>query len=330
MTDHAESILERKLRPQAIVPAGDSPATPDADLTPARALRTAFSRSAAESVNLAVTVLGVGVDPLSLDDLLTRMGDDRGYLWITAAGRPLGFIAADADTRAALIEVQTMGRVSPTPAAKDRPVTQTDALFMEPLFARFLSDLAAACLGSPLEGWTNGVALGGLMDGARAAGLMLDDVPYRLVRMTLDFGVAERQGDIMLALPLSRVPPARAAPPVVKDQWSRQFRASVMEAPTQLNAVLHRYKLPLRSVEAFVVGQVLPLPGVSVGSVKLIGADGLVAGRARLGQVSGLRAVRIEAETPAVMKDGGLSTATVLAPLVAAPKSVQTRISQDQ
>jgi hypothetical protein len=66
-----------------------------------------------------------------------------------------------------------------------------------------------------------------------------------------------------------------------------------MRAQTQVEAILHRLRLPLAAAEGRAPGQVVPLPGVTVASVRLASA-GLDLGPARLGQVAGMRAVRIE------------------------------------
>jgi flagellar motor switch protein FliM len=52
--------------------------------------------------------------------------------------------------------------------------------------------------------------------------------------------------------------------------------------------------LPIHKIEGFEVGQVLHLPGTTVGSVNLKGPDGAHVATAQLGQVAGKRAVRIE------------------------------------
>ena len=76
--------------------------------------------------------------------------------------------------------------------------------------------------------------------------------------------------------------------------WSDALRASVQEAEADLDAVLARMKLPISKIEGFAVGQVVALAGTTVGSVRLIGPGDEEVATARLGQVAGKRAVRIE------------------------------------
>jgi flagellar motor switch protein FliM len=66
-----------------------------------------------------------------------------------------------------------------------------------------------------------------------------------------------------------------------------------LRAQALVEAILHRLSLPLSEASALEPGQLLPLPGVTVASVRLE-AGGVPLGPARLGQVAGMRAVRIE------------------------------------
>jgi flagellar motor switch protein FliM len=52
--------------------------------------------------------------------------------------------------------------------------------------------------------------------------------------------------------------------------------------------------MPIHKLEGFEVGQVLNLAGTTVGSVTLTGPGGIIITTARLGQVAGKRAVRVQ------------------------------------
>jgi len=176
-----------------------------------------------------------------------------------------------------------------------RPFTAGDVELCRPLIDAFLREIRCLADETPLDGWTNGAMSGPRLSGARSVGLALAEGRYRVVRLTLDFGVGEREGTLVLCLPVaSRVAgqPAEAAPP--SETFGRQLRANVMDAPARLHAVLHRSRMSLSDVEAFRVGQVLPLAGITVASVRLEGPRQRLLATARLGQVSGLRAVRLE------------------------------------
>ena len=264
-----------------------SPAPPPS-LTPARALRLAMVRAAERSINLHLAVLGVSEDSGPLDDLLSRLEDGLLMIALYEGAEPVGLIALDAEARAAAIEVQTFGKL--LPSSPEAPaVTSADAALARPFLAAFLCEMQTAVEGTSRGGWTRNPRLTSRLPGAREAAMLLADGTYRVVRLTLDLGAGERQG---LALAMIRLPgmtksaaDARPADATVAEQ--------VMGAQAMLTAVLHRISLPLSEAEALEVGQVLALPGVTVASVR-IEAGGVDLGPGRLGQVAGMRAVRME------------------------------------
>ena len=277
------------------------PVAVSAPVTPSRALRMALTRAAQDQIGLAITVLGITEEVVTLDDLLRLIDPDMLLIALEEGEGLCGVAGIDLQTRAAVIEMQTMGQLRGLPA-DPRPVTSTDAAMTAPLIAGFLDELSLGTQGTPLHGWVDGYAVGGRVGGVRAAGLALREAAYRLVRLTIDLGVAERQGAIMLTLPVTR----DAAPVVVADPghaWADLLGANVAQAPANLHAVLHRMRLPLHAVEGFRVGQVLSLPGIGVGSVRLEGPDGRLVAQARLGQSAGLRAVRLTLQPVADMSE---------------------------
>lgn len=210
-----------------------------------------------------------------------------------------GLAGIDLQTRAAVIEQQTTGNLRPAPA-DPRPVTATDAAIIAPVISGFLAEAGTLTEGTPLAGWTASYTVGGRVLNTRAAGIVMVDTIYRLVRMTLDLGAGDRQGMILIALPVSPEMTVQKAPDAAAN-WSADIAAAVGHASADLHAVLHRMRLSLRQVDAFHVGQLIAMPGINVGSVKLETADGRVVARARLGQTTGLRAVRIQAPAPVEM-----------------------------
>ena len=61
--------------------------------------------------------------------------------------------------------------------------------------------------------------------------------------------------------------------------------------------------LPMSKIEEFEVGQVIQPAGTTVGSVSLVGPGGEQIAMARLGQVAGKRAVRVEVEVIELQDD---------------------------
>ncbi len=289
-----KSVLRRLLRG-----AGADPKSQAA--TPARALRLAASRAAEAAVGLVLSVAEIEVSLLTLEDLLAKLEASQLLIGIARGAGPVGIAALDLQTRAAVVEMQTLGKVRGD-AAEARPVTGTDTALTTPLVARLLTEIEAAAEATELAGWTPGHAPGSRIADPRAAGLALPQATYRLVRLDLELTAEGRRGVMLLALPASAAAAAATAgAPAAR--WAKGFREQVMQAPADLQAVLHRMVMPLSAIEALEIGQLLPLSGVTVASVRIEGPDGREVARARLGQVSGLRAVRVQGAAPIQMSE---------------------------
>lgn len=306
------SVLRRLARPPP-------PAPPP--VTPARALRVALTRAAERSAGLGLTVLGVTEEMAVLDVVLQQIPDGMMLLGLAGDQGIAGFVGVDLEMRTAMIEVQTMGRLRSTPA-ESRPVTATDAALSQPLIAAFLLELGPGTKATPLEGWSEGQRVAGLLAGVRAAELALEDTLYRLVRLTVDLAAGERQGEIVIALPVSRTRP-EGKPLLPGMAFAARLRANVLQAEAALDAVLAHLRLPLRQAEGLEVGQILPLSGITVASVRLEGPDGRVIARGRLGQASGMRAIRLEEAAPPELTAAKLGAAMAGGPEGAAVLSAE-------
>lgn len=271
------SLMRRMTRP-AVAPSSQ---------TPTRALRLAMVRAAKDSVALPLAVLGIREEEGPLDELLSRLEDGLLILALREEEEPVGLIALDFEARSAIIEAQALGRVSDS-APEPRSPTTADAALAGPLLSAFLREAEQAVTDTPLAGWLRGPVLGARLPSGKEAALLLADGPYRAVRLTLDLGAGDRQGLLLLLL---RIPaPPR---PVASADSDATLAQQVMGATLTVTAILHRLRLTLSEAEALEEGQVLALPGITVSSVGLEAA-GRHLGPGRLGQVAGMRAVRVE------------------------------------
>ena len=295
LTQTAETmgtVLKRLARPSS---SAAGPARPG-PVSPTRALRLAMVRAAENRVGLVVNVLGITEEIVTLEDLLRLIEDEHLLLALNNQQGLCGLAGIDLQTRAAVIEMLTTGVLRTSPA-DPRAVTATDAAMIAPLITGLLEEIRLQTDGTALQGWTADYAVGGRVANTRAAGLDMVDTSYRLVRLTLDLGAGERQGMILLALPVTREMTKAQMPDAAAD-WTAALAAAVGQAPADLHAVLHRMRLSLRQINGLQVGQMLALPGITVGSVRLEAPDGRVVARVRLGQMAGLRAVRLQSPPP--------------------------------
>ena len=296
MTEAAEApVLHRMTRRSA-------PSAPDVPLTASRAVRLAVTRAAATSIALTLTAQSVAEEAMTLDDLIDTLSEDDLLVALETAAGPVGLLACDRGFVAAMGEVQTTGQVQARPVP-DRTLTGADLALARPLLERLMAELAETTPRTALDGWADGTGVGARFAEARRVAFHLKDGPFRLMRVSLDFGVPDRAGELLIALPVQdhALPVPRPKAPAL--DWERDFRKAVLEAPARLDAVLHRFQLPLSRITALQIGEVIPLAGCSVGSVRLVAPDGKTVARARLGQIAGQIAVRVQREDTTPMID---------------------------
>jgi flagellar motor switch protein FliM len=278
------------------------PPAPASAPLPSRLFRQAAIRAADRGAALPLVVLGVELGESSLDDLVT--GLDPGHLLVMIGGRAgaEGVVVLDPEIVAALIEMQTVGRLLPQPALHRDPTT-ADLAMAEPFAHHLLSELRTDTEDAALAETLAGMGVLGRFANRHAVALALPDGRYRMVRLSLDIGLPERQAGLLLALPLRSPTVSVAATPVTDPAWSAALRRVVLDSPCRLDAILHRLTMTLGAVEAFTVGQVLPLPGVTVASVRLESPGGALVGPGKLGQMGGMRAVRLVTPRPPQLED---------------------------
>ncbi|MCA1776124.1 MAG: FliM/FliN family flagellar motor C-terminal domain-containing protein [Loktanella sp.] len=291
------TVLRRKLGkgPQ------DAPPVP---LTASRAMRLALSRAAQQAAGLSLSVGGIAVDVVPLDNLLGDLSDTMLLQHLRSKDGLAGVCALDPSLVQALVEVRTTGKLQ-LATTDDRPITGTDARLAQPMVVGLLSELNAAATGTVLDGWVDGVSCGDRTPSVRSLGLDLPDTGYRCLSVEIDLGVDGRQARLVLALPapgkVVKDTPAAPAPPQL--DWSDRFQAAVLPAPAALTAVVHRMTLSLATVQALHAGQTVKLSGCTTGSVRLETVKGQLFARGRLGQMAGKVAVRLEPDAGPAMVD---------------------------
>ena len=282
-------ILARKL---GLEPAATDDAENAPPASPMRMMRRAMARAADKSVGLSASVLGIAEDETEAETLIEEGPEGWVVLGLREGNHAglCGLMLLDPALRSALVEMQTMGSLLP-PAADPRPVTRIDAVMSVPFAQRLLSELTEVGFDA------GGVALDGLdigpVDDLRTAGLVMAQGRYRTWQISVQVGGGDVQGDVMIAL-LPKHHGQQSDQPDDGAAWRQALRNAVCDAPADLDAVLGTLRLPISKIEAFDVGQVVPLPGTTVGSVVLKAPGGEVVAAARLGQTAGKRAVRLE------------------------------------
>lgn len=296
----ARSTLQRKMD------AGRNSA-PAGERSGLKALRLALARAASKVFDLPLFVLAATQARCAQDMLDERIKDDRLLILMDGPGGQIGAVSADRACVAALTQHQTMGRVTGA-APAERGFTNTDAALLGPLIdavltrATALTDIAydRQCL--------SGFRFGARCEDLRSLMLTLEADRFRVFDLTVDFAGGKMQGVITLALP----EPENGAVPEPEENNETVVHGPRMEqavgvAQAELTAVIGRMKLTLSDLSSLKMGDVLPLQNRRLNEAQLMSISNHEIAKGRLGQIDGLRAVRLnETSRETESSDGGL------------------------
>ncbi|MCI2398997.1 flagellar motor switch protein FliM [Aliiroseovarius subalbicans] len=260
-------------------------------VTAATALRVAVAQAAEDVAALVALAAGVDETRIVRGAALEAAPEHALLGLIEGPASSYGLAVMDPQALAALIEIQTTGRVVPNPAEPRAP-TRTDAILAADFIDRVL-ELFEDMVGEadlPLRPAISGFRYALPMADARAVEMTLEDIPYRQFNMTLDLGSGAKNGVMQLIFPWD---PPRSCIAAVEDRTHAALGDQVMETEAEMIAILHRLDLSLAEVTELTVGCVVPVPRDALNAVLLTDVMGEAVSHGRLGQVSGHRAVRL-------------------------------------
>lgn len=296
-------------------------------MSPAKALRLALARAAARQCDLVLAVTAVEQLQIPLSGLPGALGGDGLLVLLDGDCGLGGALRLDASFLGALIEAQTTGRVTGR-RTEARAVTRTDAAIAAPLIDAALGRFADLLTEESGEHWGAGWKFGAMAEDARSLGLVLTEVEYHHFRLMVEIGDVAQPGVLSLLLPVRACPAHAQGRASDADSPGATLGQGALDAPVCVEAVLARFSLPLDRVCALRAGDVLPFGLDRPLSVRLeVGPRHKLAG-ARLGQVNGLRAVRLmmPADTPPPVADPVAESAPPAPqrpPVVAAPQAAR-------
>ncbi|WP_417724325.1 FliM/FliN family flagellar motor C-terminal domain-containing protein [Salipiger sp.] len=262
-------------------------------MSPAKALRRALSRTADVLWDLALVTHGVSQEMLDQDGVIESLAPDVLLLLLDGPDGAIGLAAVDREVMTGLIEIQTILQVTQMPV-EDRPLTQTDAAMMGPLIDGTMTRLTRYLEEHPLLPQLDGFRYGAMVEDARTAALLLDAASYRMFRVSIDLALGRRRGDLLLIMPerpgaVKHAGVDSAAPADEPGPHERKMKL----LPVRMDAVLGRISLPLKAAQALKPGDLLPLKPEAMDGVTLQASYGVAIAGGRLGQMNGMRAVRI-------------------------------------
>ena len=279
-----ESVLQRKIQLHRPVVREDA----------TRGWRTAFGRAARDLIGLDLSFSAASDTRRSLAEVLETM-PERGLLMVVEGPKhDIGLVALSGDLASAILERQTIGRVSKA-TALPRRMTRTDAAMSSRLVDLALVHLSQAQQQVDSE-WGCDYQYSSFLDEPRALGLLLDDIPYRVIDLTAHIAGTERVAGLQLVLPC---PPAKPkiepALPKKHDPAAFQeaLRENVLSAPVTMRAVIARFSISLAELRALEEGSRLSLRGGTLDNISLIAPGNVVIAKGKLGQTNGMKAIRI-------------------------------------
>ncbi|MEM0947311.1 MAG: hypothetical protein AAGK37_07890 [Pseudomonadota bacterium] len=277
-TASAPSVLRQMLRPAPNAVSG-------AAVTDARAWRMSLPRASEQAAGLVAAVSGLEMTETDLDGVLANWDMFALSMGLAGPAAARGLVLADAELRAGLIEVQTLGRVL-RQAAELRPATAVDAAMVGHVVDAWIAGFEAA-VGADHGGWRSGEPIGDV----RAAKMAVDDGEYRVLDLVISLGDGARTGRLQLVTPFGAAVAAAETPP-------RDPREAFEHVEAELHAVLYRKTVPLRWLSDLEPGVLLEIPAEALAAVELEDTDGRFVRFARLGKSQGQRALRLVEGSP--------------------------------
>ena len=256
-----------------------------------KAFRLSLAKAADVLYDLDVTITTIEQIKLKHADIQKEMGNDGLLILLDGHGGARGVIKFDMSFLAALIEVQTTGKVSPNEAIA-RPVTRTDAAIVAPLVNAFTTGFDQQMATGFDDFRDTGFAFGDMAEDARAVSLVLVEPEFDLFRISVDIAEGQKPGCLTVLIP---VLPKKAPGPgsdKSRGEIANSLERNAMNAPIVLDAAMARILLPLKEIWGFKPGQQVALPIDSMTETLLLGAKGHVVSEVKLGKLNGWRAVR--------------------------------------
>lgn len=260
-------------------------------MSPAKALRLSIARAADDLWDLAAAASGIALAEESLETAVASIPDDGMILLLDGPDGLVGAAYLPFAIVVGLIEVQTIGRVGSV-TGETRRVTRTDAAMVSPLIDGMLDRFDRMLEEGDIAPWARGYRFGTMMESSRMLTLALKATDFHVMRFSLDLA-ARREGEALLMMPVANV--ATMSPQGQEGQGTGDgaLGAQILQAPTELRAVLHRVSMPLSAVSALRVGDVIEIPRDALSVTEVEVGTQTVIGTTRLGQVNGMRAVRL-------------------------------------
>ncbi|MGR3637062.1 MAG: FliM/FliN family flagellar motor C-terminal domain-containing protein [Shimia sp.] len=268
-------------------------------MNPEKAMRLGMALSAQNGMGLACEVTKVQRSKVAHDTLIGMLDSESLLAVLEGENGARAALAIDLQVLSGLVEHQTLGRVLPNPASP-RPPTLVDAALITPVIEDTLARFVTLMSTDEAPKWLQHYKFGAVTDDTRTLSLSLKahDFHFMMLDVSLDGGA--KRGTIGLAFPDFETIFEEPEEVPGEDVKSDSFHAKMLQAHATLTAVVGRLNMSIGEMQALQVGQVLALPVDATKETTLETTEGARVTEVNLGQIDGMRAVRlVDAITPA-------------------------------
>lgn len=260
--------------------------------SPLKAMRKAVSRAAQDTGELIASVTGLNEAQISLADIVADLPETALLVMLMGPEEMRGLAIVEEQIISGVLEQLTTGRVAPRPTEPRSP-TRTDGVLVSDFLDRILGLFDQGIETLPSVPPVRGFRTDGTLPDKRSVGLAFEDLLYRRYGLTIDLGSGAKTGQVTFIFPWSTAS-IEFQSELERKQWRKTLKRSVNRAQVQLNAVLYRKKIPLSKLREWTVGLEFEIPKTAIVNVSVEGIDGTRVAKAKLGQVEGRRAIRLE------------------------------------
>ncbi len=288
------SVLQRKARSGRVEHQSRA-------MSVAKALRITLAKVADDLFDLALAAIGLRMETRAGEDLAELLTDPALLMSLDGPAGRRAAAVLDPLLVGGLIQQQTMGKVMPDSGDAGRVMTETDAAISAPFLDALLERAAVLPETEAERQLLQGFRFGTRAEDARLLLMTLEQPVYQVVHITVDISAGTRQGTIILILPLVDEEAGGTGPDHDgvaaagdnTDQHSGTLNDTVMALHVDLNVAVARLRMPLGDMGALEVGNVLQLGAAAFDQSRILTQSGLGVGGGTLGQVDGVRTLRL-------------------------------------
>lgn len=273
-------------------------------MSPEKAMTLSMALSAQNGLGLACEVTRVRRSMVTHETLIGMLDSESLLAILEGENGARAALAIDMQVLSGFVESQTLGRVLPQPAV-DRVPTLVDAALVTPFVEDALARFVTLLTTDEPPKWLQHYKFGAVTEDTRTLALSLKAHEFHFLLMDVVLEGGAKKGTLGIAFP--DFEPAMEVPDGGADLGDalRPFQENLLQASATLTAVVGRLTMSIGDVQALQVGEMLSLPVEATKETTLEAVGGERVTEVRLGQINGMRAVRLVGEFAQVQENGG-------------------------